>query len=66
MVAQKGKDILLAGQKSGTVWALDPDAGGKLLWRRDFGDLPNVFGLARWYTTRMAALPQPARMGKDQ
>lgn len=27
-----GKDVVLAGQKSGTVWALDPDAGGKLLW----------------------------------
>ncbi len=32
-----GKDVLLAGQKSGTVWALDPDAQGKVLWRRDFG-----------------------------
>jgi polyvinyl alcohol dehydrogenase (cytochrome) len=32
-----GSDILLAGQKSGTVWALDPDNGGKLVWRRDFG-----------------------------
>lgn len=33
-----GKDILLAGQKSGTVWAFDPDDNGKLLWRRDFGE----------------------------
>jgi polyvinyl alcohol dehydrogenase (cytochrome) len=32
-----GKDIVLAGQKSGTVWALDPDTG-KLQWRRDFGE----------------------------
>jgi polyvinyl alcohol dehydrogenase (cytochrome) len=32
-----GKDVVLAGQKSGTLWALDPDASGKLLWRRDFG-----------------------------
>jgi polyvinyl alcohol dehydrogenase (cytochrome) len=27
-----GRDILLAGQKSGAVWALDPDNGGKLIW----------------------------------
>ena len=27
-----GKDVLISGQKSGTVWALDPDAGGKLVW----------------------------------
>jgi len=32
-----GKDVVLAGQKSGTVWALDPDNNGKLLWRQDFG-----------------------------
>jgi polyvinyl alcohol dehydrogenase (cytochrome) len=27
-----GRDILLAGQKNGTIWALDPDNGGKLIW----------------------------------
>src|SRR6478752_2110770 len=31
-----GTDVLLAGQKSGTLWALDPDSG-KLLWNREFG-----------------------------
>jgi len=31
-----GKDILLAGQKSGTVWALNPD-DGKVVWRTDIG-----------------------------
>ncbi len=34
---QAGKDILLAGQKSGHVHALDPDAGGKLLWQQKLG-----------------------------
>jgi polyvinyl alcohol dehydrogenase (cytochrome) len=29
-----GRDILLAGQKSGAVWALDPDNGGKLIWTK--------------------------------
>jgi polyvinyl alcohol dehydrogenase (cytochrome) len=32
-----GKDIILAGQKSGDVWGLDPDDGGKVLWRQTFG-----------------------------
>jgi polyvinyl alcohol dehydrogenase (cytochrome) len=28
-----GRDLLLAGQKSGIVWAFDPDAGGKVVWQ---------------------------------
>ena len=32
--AADGKDILLAGQKSGEVFALDPEAEGKVLWRK--------------------------------
>lgn len=31
-----GKDVVFAGQKSGSVWALDPDTG-KVIWRRDIG-----------------------------
>lgn len=31
-----GTDLLLGGQKSGTVWALDP-ASGDVVWRRDIG-----------------------------
>jgi polyvinyl alcohol dehydrogenase (cytochrome) len=31
-----GHDVLLAGQKSSTLWALNPD-NGKLLWSRNFG-----------------------------
>ncbi|WP_129782351.1 outer membrane protein assembly factor BamB family protein [Peristeroidobacter soli] len=40
VIAQRadGSDLLLAGQKSGTLWALDPDQRGKVLWRRDFGE----------------------------
>ncbi len=40
-----GKDIVLAGQKSGTLWALDPDNGGKLLWQRDFGTGSPIGGI---------------------
>jgi polyvinyl alcohol dehydrogenase (cytochrome) len=33
----RGKDILLAGQKSGHIWALDPDKPTKPLWSQQFG-----------------------------
>lgn len=33
----EGKDILLAGQKSGDVYALDPDERGALRWQRRIG-----------------------------
>tara|TARA_R110002110_G_scaffold205066_1_gene416616 strand:- start:3331 stop:5232 length:1902 start_codon:yes stop_codon:yes gene_type:complete len=33
----EGKDIVLAGQKSGEVFGLDPDNGGKILWRNKIG-----------------------------
>ncbi len=42
-----GKDILLAGQKSGTLWALDPDDQGKVLWKRDFGTGSPIGGIHR-------------------
>ncbi len=32
-----GHDVVLAGQKSGTLYALDPDAQGKVLWQHSFG-----------------------------
>lgn len=31
-----GTEIILGGQKSGTVWALEPTSG-RMLWRRDLG-----------------------------
>jgi polyvinyl alcohol dehydrogenase (cytochrome) len=32
-----GKDIVLAGQKSGEVFGLDPEQDGKILWRKKLG-----------------------------
>ncbi len=32
-----GRELLLAAQKSGVVWALDPDAEGKVIWQRQVG-----------------------------
>jgi polyvinyl alcohol dehydrogenase (cytochrome) len=36
MIAKRkdGRDLLVVGQKSGTVWALDPDNKGALVWTR--------------------------------
>ncbi len=34
--APNGKELVLAGQKSGTVWAMDPDTG-KVVWQRNIG-----------------------------
>ena len=37
LVEVEGKDILLAGQKSGFVHALDPDQNGAILWKQLVG-----------------------------
>ncbi len=42
-----GKDILLAGQKSGDVYALDPDDGGRLIWQRKVG-MGSALGGVHW------------------
>jgi polyvinyl alcohol dehydrogenase (cytochrome) len=42
-----GHDVVLAGQKSGTLYALDPDAQGKLLWQHSFG-AGSVMGGIHW------------------
>ena len=40
-----GHDVVLAGQKSGILYALDPDAQGKLLWKHSFGSGSPVGGI---------------------
>jgi polyvinyl alcohol dehydrogenase (cytochrome) len=40
-----GREVLLAGQKSGMLWALDPDSNGKLLWQREFGKGSPIGGI---------------------
>ena len=39
-----GSDLLLAGQKSGMLWAINPDTG-KLVWNREFGKGSPVGGI---------------------
>jgi polyvinyl alcohol dehydrogenase (cytochrome) len=42
-----GKQILIAAQKSGIVWGLDPDNKGKILWQRKVGD-GGLLGGIQW------------------
>jgi polyvinyl alcohol dehydrogenase (cytochrome) len=37
VTTSSGRDLVLAGQKSGEVFALDPDRGGAIVWRRKLG-----------------------------
>ena len=37
LVTIDGRDIILAGQKNGSVYALDPDQNGKVLWQQKPG-----------------------------
>jgi polyvinyl alcohol dehydrogenase (cytochrome) len=43
-----GKQILLAGQKSGIVYGLDPDQQGKVLWKTRLGQGTGVMGGIDW------------------
>jgi polyvinyl alcohol dehydrogenase (cytochrome) len=40
-----GKSIIVIGQKSGVVWALDPDSKGKIVWQRRVGKGGELGGL---------------------
>ncbi len=42
-----GKQILLAGQKSGILWGLDPDQKGKILWQIKLG-VGSALGGIEW------------------
>lgn len=37
LVNSNGKDLILAGQKSGKVTAMDPDNNGEIVWQRQVG-----------------------------
>jgi len=47
LVRLGGRDLLLAGQKSGIVYALDPDAQGKILWQERVGT-GGITGGVQW------------------
>jgi polyvinyl alcohol dehydrogenase (cytochrome) len=41
-----GKNLVVAGQKSGVVWAFDPDQKGALVWKSDISRGEITFGAA--------------------
>jgi polyvinyl alcohol dehydrogenase (cytochrome) len=45
-----GKQVLLAGQKSGVMWGLDPDNGGKPLWQIKIGNGGALGGIEWGFT----------------
>jgi len=47
LTLSNGRDILLAGQKSGFVYALDPDQEGALIWKKRIG-LGGFAGGVHW------------------
>ncbi len=47
LTLSNGRDILLAGQKSGFVYALDPDQAGALIWKKRIG-LGGFAGGVHW------------------
>ncbi len=46
-----GNQVLLAGQKSGVVYGLDPDHGGDVLWQTKIGDSAGAGGGASGITS---------------
>ena len=49
LVHLAGRDLILAGQKSGSVWAVDPDKGGEVVWRyRAAPSAAGEFGAVVW------------------
>jgi polyvinyl alcohol dehydrogenase (cytochrome) len=46
LVDVHGKDLVVAGQKSGVVWAFDPDQKGALVWKSDISRGEILFGAA--------------------
>ncbi len=69
--AANGRDVVVAGQKSGIVYALDPDKKGEILWQTRVG-LGSTNGGVEWgmasdgqlvYAAVSDAAPQPGKLG---
>jgi polyvinyl alcohol dehydrogenase (cytochrome) len=66
-----GKDVVVAGQKSGVVYALDPDNKGEILWQTRVGK-GSTNGGVEWgmasdgqliYAAVSDAAPEPGKLG---
>jgi polyvinyl alcohol dehydrogenase (cytochrome) len=43
-----GRDLIVVGQKSGTLWALDPDKSGDVVWSQKLGNGGGLMGGIMW------------------
>ncbi len=62
-----GKDILVAGQKSGVAWGLDPDQRGKVIWQTRLGKGSALGGIEWGHAAddKLAYFAISDRFGKD-
>jgi len=59
-----GREILVVGQKSGVVWALDPDADGAMLWSTRVGK-GSALGGIHWGMATDGRLAYAANSDRD-
>jgi polyvinyl alcohol dehydrogenase (cytochrome) len=43
-----GRDLIVVGQKSGTLWALDPEKNGDVVWQQKLGQGGGLMGGIMW------------------
>ena len=48
LVTAGGRDLIVVGQKSGTLWALDPENSGAMVWRQQLGAGGGLMGGIMW------------------
>lgn len=48
LVTVNGRDMIVVGQKSGTLWALDPDQQGAVVWQQKLGQGGGLMGGIMW------------------
>lgn len=64
IVSVDGRDVLVAGQKSGVVWALDPDRDGTVLWSTRVGK-GSALGGIHWGMATDGRLVYAANADRD-
>ncbi len=48
LVTISGRDLIVVGQKSGTLWGLDPDKNGDVVWQQKLGQGGGLMGGIMW------------------
>jgi polyvinyl alcohol dehydrogenase (cytochrome) len=48
LLTVNGRDLIIVGQKSGTLWALDPEKNGEVVWQQKLGQGGGLMGGIMW------------------